>query len=100
MSEFHQQFYCHFPDPKPNEAFLMEKAFEYHARTEKFDSAVCRIKDEHGIAVPTCGEEWSLCNRNAQKTRDRMFTEEIEPMGVQRYQWMRAIQRMGKRVSR
>lgn len=59
---------------------LWRLAREYHERTEWFDQAYCRFRDEDGIAMPE-GIEASECNRHAWRVHNEL-EERCRAMGV------------------
>lgn len=64
MSVEYRQEWLAQPWDTPQDRALRTLAREYHERTEAFDQAYCRARDQHGFAVPL-HSEWLACNDHA-----------------------------------
>ena len=66
-----------YGDFTPTEKYhrIYDIAKQYHEETEAYDQAVCRAKNERGVAIPTDAYELRLINSNALKVRNRLLNE-------------------------
>lgn len=58
---------------EPQNQALWEIAREYHRATESFDKAICKARNERGVAIPVTRWEIGECSRNALRWSKRTY---------------------------
>ena len=69
---------------------MLEWVDSYHELTEAYDKSVCSISI-NGRILPKDSFESGLINRNARQTENWIWKNYIEPLGLSRYEWQRAL---------